>query len=304
MNLKKLQHLIAVADARSFVRAAKVVNLSQSALTRSIQSLESDLDMLLFDRQSNEVVLNPAGKLVLERARRVLFEAKSLTRDVELFRSNELGEVLLGVGPYPAVIMLADLMLDFGRKHPKMRIRAEVSNWDALLGRLAAEKLDFIIVETRLIRDDPNIDVLRLPPHRGGLFVRGGHPALTDQAVSVRELRRYPFISVPVPRELRASVLKSLRIPKSEALDLWVECNDLSVLKAVAAQSDAVLCTTFSAVQKELASKELVEVPLSSDVSILSEFGIAYLANRTLSPAAKLAIESASNALIAASRAK
>lgn len=303
MNLKNLQHLIAVADEQSFVRAAKAVNLSQSALTRSIQSLESDLDMPLFDRQGSGVVLNAAGKLILERARRVVFEAKGLARDAELFKKNELGEVRLGVGPYPAVIMLTDLLLDFGRHHPKMRVQAEVNNWDVLLGRLVAEKLDFIIVERRLIRDDPAVDVLRLPPHRGGLFVRHKHPALSNCPVPARELRQYPLVTVPTSESLKASLSKALRIPKNETSDTWVECNDLSILKAITAKTDAILCTTVSAVKKELALNELVEVPLANDVSIRLEFGIAYLANRTLSPAAKLAIDCASNALIEASMA-
>ena len=78
MDLKRLGHLVALADECHFARAAERVHLSQPAFSRSIQTIESDLGMRLFDRESGQVKPTPAGAFLIERARRLLFDARCL----------------------------------------------------------------------------------------------------------------------------------------------------------------------------------------------------------------------------------
>lgn len=61
MDIKRLSHLLALADERHFGRAAERVHLSQPALSRSIQALESETNQRLFDRDSGDVRPTPAG---------------------------------------------------------------------------------------------------------------------------------------------------------------------------------------------------------------------------------------------------
>jgi molybdenum-dependent DNA-binding transcriptional regulator ModE len=125
INSRRLTHLIALAEEGSFARAAERVHLSQPALSRSIQALEDELGMKLFDRAARGVAMTAAGRLLVERARRVLFETRCLFRDVELLKAHELGEVHIGLGPYAAVVLLPDLLVEFSRRFPKIK----VSNW-------------------------------------------------------------------------------------------------------------------------------------------------------------------------------
>jgi Transcriptional regulator len=99
MNLRQLEHVVALAEEGSFARAAVRVHLSQPALSRSIQAIEEHLDMVLFDRSTREVRITPAGQTVVQRARKVLFEARCLLRDVDLLKSHDLGSVNFGSGP-------------------------------------------------------------------------------------------------------------------------------------------------------------------------------------------------------------
>ena len=86
MDLRRLEHLLALAEERHFGRAADQVHLSQPAFSRSIQAVEAELELRLFDREIGDVRPTPAGQFVIERARRLLFDARCLARDVELFR--------------------------------------------------------------------------------------------------------------------------------------------------------------------------------------------------------------------------
>ena len=75
MTVRRLSHVVALAEAGSFARAADRVHLSQPALSRSIQAIEAELGLRLFDRAARGVTITQAGKRIVERARRVLFEA-------------------------------------------------------------------------------------------------------------------------------------------------------------------------------------------------------------------------------------
>ena len=70
MDLKRWSHIVAVAERRSFARAAELVHLSQPALSRSIQAAEAELGLRLFDRGPAGVVATPAVAMAVGRARR------------------------------------------------------------------------------------------------------------------------------------------------------------------------------------------------------------------------------------------
>ncbi|MDE1949443.1 MAG: LysR family transcriptional regulator, partial [Burkholderiales bacterium] len=92
LDLRRLQHLVALADECHFARAAERVNLSQPAFSRSIQAIESQLGLRLFEREAGAVRPTPAGVFLVERARRLLFDARCVQRDVALYRDSRLGD--------------------------------------------------------------------------------------------------------------------------------------------------------------------------------------------------------------------
>ena len=77
MELRHLEHFVAVAEERNFTRAARRLHLVQSALSVSIRSLERELTRKLFERTTREVRLTDAGRILLPEARRTLDAAAS-----------------------------------------------------------------------------------------------------------------------------------------------------------------------------------------------------------------------------------
>jgi DNA-binding transcriptional LysR family regulator len=109
VDLRHLEHFLAVAEERSFTRAAKRVHLVQSALSASIRVLERDLGAPLFERSTHQVRLSEAGEALLPEARRVLL-AVGAARDAVAATSNLVrGVVRLGVMQSLALTNAAEL---------------------------------------------------------------------------------------------------------------------------------------------------------------------------------------------------
>ena len=93
MDLRQLRHLVALADYRNFgLGAAEAINLSQPAFSRSIQTLERDLDCALVERSSREFRLTGQGELVLQHARRLLAGSQALHNELTQYNGLTGGE--------------------------------------------------------------------------------------------------------------------------------------------------------------------------------------------------------------------
>lgn len=288
MDLRRWTHVVAVADRRSFVRAAEQVHLSQPALTRSIQAAEAELGMLLFDRGTQEVTVTPAGAFVVARARQLVFNSHCLQRDVELYRNRGLGDTAFGVGPYPAATFLAPLLAQLRREHPKINLRVEISNWQLLVKRLLEEDIEFFVAETRDLPANPLLQIEPLRREGGGFYVRCGHPLAARRTVTLQEIWAHGVASVRVPNGVRDVLAKLLGHASVGLLKLALECDDVELLKAVALGSDSVLAAPHAAVAKEVASSAFKPLVVADLPALGSEMGVVTLRGRTPSPMAEL----------------
>jgi DNA-binding transcriptional LysR family regulator len=286
MNLRQLEHVIAIAEEGGFARAAQRVHLSQPALTRSIQAIEEELGATLFDRSTRELRITPTGQTVVMRARRVLFEARSLVRDVDLLRNDDMGSVSFGVGPYPAALLIPAVLKDLAQSHPKLQLKVSMGNYEDLIGALRDETLDFLISEIRGTLPCSELDVIALPKQRAAWYVREEHPLAGKTDVRTRELHAYPIVSVPLPEAIHEGLSKWLRFAPNRKLKFHLVCNDVSVLEAFARQTDSLLLLA-SHCAGHSPTPGLVPVALSDRAPLWMQFGIVHLAGRTLAPAAQ-----------------
>jgi DNA-binding transcriptional LysR family regulator len=288
MDLKRWAHVVAVADRRSFVRAAEQVHLSQPALTRSIQAAEAELGLQLFDRGTQEVVATPAGEFIVARARQLLFDGRCLERDVGLYRSRGLGDTAFGVGPFPAATFLSPLLAAMRREFPGIKLRVEISNWQLLLKRLVEEDVEFFVADTRDLPADPGLHVrlLRLEP--SGFYVRAGHPLAARRTVALPQLWTHGVLSVRVPSGVRAVISRLLDLGSPDELSLALECDDIEILKKVALACDSVLAAPLAAVSQEVEAGTLHALKVAGLPPLSAQMGVVTLRGRTPSPMAEL----------------
>lgn len=291
MDLKRLRHLVTLADERSFARAASRVHLSQPAFSRSVQAAEAEIGLRLFDRGGIEVKCTAAGAFVIERARKLLFDSRCLDRDVDLYRQGQAGELAFGVGPFPAATLLPPLMIELRRRYAGVQVRVEVNNWTYLVEHLRQEQIDLFVADVRDVPQDPDLSITPLVRQAGGFYCRPGHPLLAHARLEPRDLLPYGLASVRLPRALQEQFAAALGLPPGKTLPLALECDDVATLKRVAASTDTVLGCTHPAVTAELAAGALVELPLQGLPPLHAEMGLAFLTGRSHSPVAQFVVE-------------
>jgi len=299
VDLRRLDHLVALAEERHFLRAAERVHLSQPAFSRSIQTLEAELGQRLFDRGPGEVRPTPAGDFLIARARRLLFESRCLQRDFALYRDGRLGDTAFGVGPFPAATLLPTLLPRLRRDHERVGLRVEIGNTPLLLDRLRAEDIEFFVSDIRDLPEDPLLDIRPLGRLPGWFYARAGHP-LAGAAVGLGTVWRYGLASVHAPTEAMVMFGRHLGLAPGEAATPILECDDLDLLKRVALETDTVLFTADAAVRAELAEGRLVRLTIDGLPPLHAEMGIVSLRGRTPSPMAVLVIRGFGMAMVAA----
>jgi DNA-binding transcriptional LysR family regulator len=119
--IDKLEMFIALANEGHFGRAAEVCGVTQPTLSSAIKQLEEQLGVQLVYRGSRFQGLTPEGQRVLDRARRIVGDARALRDEMRSVRSGLAGNLRIGVIP-TALPMVADLTAPFTQRHPSVRV--------------------------------------------------------------------------------------------------------------------------------------------------------------------------------------
>ena len=146
MTLNELRYIVAVANERSFGRAAQRCFVSQPALSVAIQKLEEELGARLFERGKSEITVTPVGERVVEQAQKVLEEAAQIKEIAQAGRNQLAGAVRLGVIFTVAPYLLPDLIPALHELAPQMPLDLEEDLTGHLEVALKSGRIDAAII--------------------------------------------------------------------------------------------------------------------------------------------------------------
>ena len=142
-ELNQLYQLVTIADAGTISKAAEWIHISQPALTRSIQKLESEWEVALFNRKKNKVVLNKTGELAVQYARRILNDVENMTKVIQAYEKS-LRTISIGSCAPGPTFRLYPLLAE---RFPGMTISTEMRESDVLLPEFEKNTYQIIITE-------------------------------------------------------------------------------------------------------------------------------------------------------------
>jgi DNA-binding transcriptional LysR family regulator len=288
IDLRQLRYLRVLAELGNFSRAAEALHITQSALSRSIQSLEDSVGAPLFVRQRGGIATTELGQLVLRHAFALDISTRDLIRDIRLVRGLELGELRIGVGPFGGSALIGPVVGRLNQMHPGLQIRLLVAPWQELPKRARARDVDILVLEVSAVETLDDFETHALEQHPLGLACRAGHPIIQQAKVTVSDFFRYPLAgpSLAAQQHQYIDSLRPVGTQDASAPDgpLTIECDSSELLKSILIESNALSLMPHFMIEKELASGLLAHLP-GFDLGIGARFAAAWVQRRPLSAA-------------------
>jgi DNA-binding transcriptional LysR family regulator len=196
MNSVRLQRFLAIYEHRSFGRAAAELHVTQPALTKSIQLLEEELGVKLFERTASGVVPTIYGEALSLHAKVIEAEMKHAAREIATLSGAVKGEVTVGVTPSVAADIIPRAFLKLQKERPGINLTIREGLMEHHVPALRRGELDMVIGGwVRGNHPDLTTEVLM----RDDVLVFAGedHPLADLPEVKLQQLYDYPWVMPP-----------------------------------------------------------------------------------------------------------
>ena len=282
MELFQLETFLAVAETRSFSRAAQKLHRTQPAVSQTIRKLESDIGEPLFDRSSRDANLTDAGRLLVDYAEKLLNLRSEAGSAISELRELHAGKLAIAANEFTSIYLLP-VLEKFRHQSPMIKVAVQRS----LSSQIAQEILNHK-VEMGMLSFTPDVPGLRsIVVYKDELafVVHPRHPLASAREVHIRQLGAESFIAHNVPSQYRAKVLEAFRRHKTP-LNMQVELPTLEAIKRFVAMGNGVALVPGISVEGELKRGELVHVPVR-ELRFERKLRLIHRKNSTLSHAAR-----------------
>lgn len=252
MDPRKLLHLATIIEQGSLAKAAKLLSVSQPALSKSMDRLEAELGMQLLQRGPSGIAPTATGELIYAHARLVKDEMESAQQ--QLARTPGRDRVItIGTLPTLGSNVIARAVGRWRQEHPDTLIRVvERVQVELLLGLLRC-KFDFIVGQTEFFDIFPDgLKQRVLFRDRLCVYARSDHPLFELDTLTWADLARYPWVSPMVGWSQRNVLEKLMAAEGVEPPAQMVECGSIDFTKSLVESSEHLAMlpshTVFSAV--------------------------------------------------------
>jgi DNA-binding transcriptional LysR family regulator len=287
MDVRQLESVIAVMDKGSLGRAAAALNVSQPALTKTIQRLEQRLGVPLFYRDSKGMRPTVYGELLRDHARGIAAGMDQALREIEAMRTGSQGTVRVAAGPLMTSEILASAIVTLMREQPSVRVSIHTAIGDPTPDLLAG-KYDLVLALLPLGAQRRGLLQRQLVSDRICVIARPDHPLARRRSVAPRDLVEWKWV-LPEPghnhRRRFSRVFEAANVPMPEP---DIECSSTEFIKSVVMRTQHLGLIAQMGITDESRSS-LLEIGLHSPFMV-RPIGIVWRQHQVLSKAARLLI--------------
>jgi len=203
MELRHLRYFVAIAEEKSFTRAAQRLRMQQPPLSQQLRALEDELGFRLFDRRPKGVEITAAGAVFLEEARALLAGVVRASERAARVAAGFGGSLSIGFTSSAATHRIApEVIAAFRKAYPGIHLTFEEGNASSLTQALVRATLDVALVRA-VVAESPDVRSDKLFDERMLIAIASSHPlapgASRRSGLSLRALANEPFILVRRP---------------------------------------------------------------------------------------------------------
>ena len=256
MELTQMETFLAVAEERSFSRAASRLHRTQPAVSQAIAKLESELGEVLFERSSRDGTLTAAGEVLREYARKMLNLRSEAAGAIGELRALHTGKLSIAANEYTCLYLLP-ILSEFLRKNSRIKVAVQRSLASRIPDEILLHSVELGLLSFR--PDDPQLTSTVVYRDELTFVVNPSHPFARSGIVSIRDLRTTNFIAHTIASPLRQKVIQAFKQHKTP-LNMGVELPSLEAIKRFVEMGGGVALVPGLSVRTELATGSLVRV--------------------------------------------
>ena len=282
MELNQLETFLAVAEERSFSRAAQRMHRTQPAISQVIRKLEESIGETLFDRAARDGSLTAAGALLRDYALRLLALRSEASSALGELKSLERGQLQLAANEYTCLYLLPAIEA-FRREFPHVNVTVH----RALASRIP-EELNLRTFEIGVVSFRPDPAQFRTIAVYGdslAFVVSPNHPLAKAGRVSIDDLGEENFIAHHVASPLRKKVIEAFQRYRTP-LNMGIELPTIEAIKRFVAMGSGVALVPHLTVARELETGDLVRVTVD-ELEMKRVLRLVHRRQATLSYAAR-----------------
>lgn len=246
MRIEQLQAFLAVAETGNFGQAAQKCGVTQSTISRQIQSLEQDLGLPLFHRTS-QAKLTLAGEKLLPRARKICQEWATITQEIADLQAGKQPELCVAAIHSVCSFYLPPILQQFCRDYPEVQLRVTALGSDRALKVLRDGLVDVaIVMNNRFLTSSPEVVVELLYEEDIEILMSADHPLSQYERVPWSELVNYSQVVFKDGYGMQR-LIQEWFSRQNSVLKTVMELNTLDAFRGVVRQGETIALLPQSA---------------------------------------------------------
>jgi DNA-binding transcriptional LysR family regulator len=277
-TLQQLRILKAIATEKNFTKAAKLLYLSQPALSKQIRVLEENLDMILINRENHKISLTENGQVFLQYAERILALCEESCRALIDLKNGERGNLIVGASQTIGTYLLPRVLALFAQRYPQINLKVQVNSTRLIAKHIVNREIDIAIVGGDIPQElNKSLFVENFVEDEFSLIIPKAHPFAKKQLITKEDLYHLKFITLNSNSTIRKfidNILTQNHI-QTKQLKIIMQLNSIEGIKTAVSLGLGAAFVSSSAIEKEIQLKtiqilKIENIKINRTLSIIS----------------------------------
>ena len=277
-TLQQLRILRAVATEKNFTKAAAVLYLSQPSLSKQIKTLEKNLDILLINRERNNISLTESGKVLLQYSERILALCEESCRALIDLKNGDRGNLTVGASQTIGTYLMPRILALFAQNYPQINLKVQVNSTRIIAKKIINREIDIAVVGGEISDDlKKSVTIKPFVSDELSLIISKSHPFAKKNQINKEDLYCLDFITLN-PNSTIKNFIDNILIQnkiETKQLKTILQLNSIEGIKTAVSLGLGAAFVSSSAIEKEIKLKtigiiKLENIKITRKLSIIS----------------------------------
>jgi DNA-binding transcriptional LysR family regulator len=277
-TLQQLRILKAIATEQNFTKAAKLLYLSQPALSKQIRILEKNLDMILINRENHKISLTENGQIFLQYAERILALCEESCRALIDLKNGERGNLIVGASQTIGTYLLPRVLALFAQRYPQINLKVQVNSTRLIAKHIVNREIDIAIVGGDIPQElNKSLLIESFVEDEFSLIIPRAHPFAKKQLITKEDLYHLKFITLNSNSTIRKFIdhILTQNHIQTKQLKIIMQLNSIEGIKTAVSLGLGAAFVSSSAIEKEIQLKtiqilKIENIKINRTLSIIS----------------------------------